>query len=286
MAAQQQTPQSARIPPDVPSDPGISQALGVYLRNFSLWARNGFAEQMRNNVALQGVQLRGYDTPAGENPAIWMLEASGSGTLALAPVALGTGKVGDPVPVGSDVPSDTISIKSVSNEYAYLGFYDSTPTRRGYVGWNNDLPGTTLTNDISGGQITFNDNGYTYFTGEVVFNNNINTNGGISTSPDSMTHIQNPGGWIGQAESTNFMVQSAGPGNSAMMTFHCAGEFACQFGLHGDGHLHVGGWSFGAGVWYQVWTQADFAHPRETFERLEAKIATLEERLAQLEARL
>ena len=102
MASQQQTYQSARIPPDVPSDPGISGPLGVYLRNFALWCRNGFAEQLRNDTALPGVMLRGYDTPAGANPAVWMLECSGSGTLAVAPMALGSGKVGDPVPVVFD----------------------------------------------------------------------------------------------------------------------------------------------------------------------------------------
>jgi hypothetical protein len=95
------TYQSARIPPDVPSDPGISGPLTDYLRNFALWCRNGFAEQLRNDTALPGVMLRGYDTPEDQNPAVWMLEASGSGTLALAPMALGSGKLGDPVAVGA-----------------------------------------------------------------------------------------------------------------------------------------------------------------------------------------
>ena len=90
MAAQQQTPMSARLPPDVPSDPEISTSLTNYLRTFALWCRNGFAEQMRNNEALQGLMLRGYDTPAGQNPKIWMLEVNQAGQLGLGPMALGS----------------------------------------------------------------------------------------------------------------------------------------------------------------------------------------------------
>ena len=101
MAAQQPTPQSARIPPDLPSDPSISGALGTYLRNFSLWARDGFAEQMRNNQALRGVMLMGYDTPAGTNPPVWMLECNATGQLGLGPMKLGSREEpGAFVPVG------------------------------------------------------------------------------------------------------------------------------------------------------------------------------------------
>ena len=91
MAAQQQTPQSARIPPDVPSDPGISSALGVYLRNFALWARNGFAEQVRNDQANPGVLLRAYDTPAGASPKIFMVEVDSAGVIRVRPIGLGGG---------------------------------------------------------------------------------------------------------------------------------------------------------------------------------------------------
>ena len=90
MAAQQQTPMSARLPPDLPADASTSGALGVYLRNFALWCRNGFAEQMRNNEALQGLMLRGYDAPPGVNPKVWMLEVNQAGQLGLGPMALGS----------------------------------------------------------------------------------------------------------------------------------------------------------------------------------------------------
>ena len=77
--------------PDVPSDPSISDKLGVYLRNFALWARNGFAEQMRNNEALQGVMLRAYDTVPGTNPKIFTLQVNSAGTLSVKPTGLGGG---------------------------------------------------------------------------------------------------------------------------------------------------------------------------------------------------
>ena len=81
LAPQQQTPQSARIPPDVPSDPAISSALSVYLRNFALWCRQGFAEQMRNNQAVPGLMMRSYDTLPGHNPKVYMIEVNEAGVI-------------------------------------------------------------------------------------------------------------------------------------------------------------------------------------------------------------
>jgi hypothetical protein len=91
---QQQTPQAARIPPDIPSDPKISDALGVYLRNFALWCRNGFAEQMRNNEAHPGVLVRAYDTAPGANPKIFMIEVSSAGVIRARAIGLGGGNPG------------------------------------------------------------------------------------------------------------------------------------------------------------------------------------------------
>jgi hypothetical protein len=89
MASQQQTPMSARIPPDVPSDPKISDALSQYLRNFALWCRNGFAEQMRNNEAVPGLLLRASDTAPGANPKIFRIEVDSTGALSTVQVGLG-----------------------------------------------------------------------------------------------------------------------------------------------------------------------------------------------------
>ena len=89
LAPQQQTPQAARIPPDVPSDPKISESLTAYLRNFALWCRNGFAEQMRNNEAHPGVLVRAYDTAPGANPKIFIIEVSSAGVIRARALGLG-----------------------------------------------------------------------------------------------------------------------------------------------------------------------------------------------------
>jgi hypothetical protein len=98
---QQPTPQSARIPPDVPSDPGISSLLSAYLRNFALWCRDGFAEQMRNNQALRGLMMLGDNAPAGTNPSVWLLSIGNGGTLHVTPMALGSGDLGTQIVAGS-----------------------------------------------------------------------------------------------------------------------------------------------------------------------------------------
>jgi hypothetical protein len=89
MARQQQTPMSARIPPDVPADPKISDALSQYLRNFALWCRNGFAEQMRNNEAVPGLLVRANDTAPGANPKVFMIQVNSAGVISATAVGLG-----------------------------------------------------------------------------------------------------------------------------------------------------------------------------------------------------
>jgi hypothetical protein len=86
MAAQQQTPQSARVPPDVPADKEISPKLTEYLRNFSLWCRFGFAEQMRNNEAQANILMRAWDTAAGETPKVFRLRVSKAGVVDAVPI--------------------------------------------------------------------------------------------------------------------------------------------------------------------------------------------------------
>ena len=92
-APQQQTPQAAQPPPDIPSDPSISGALGVYLRNFALWARNGFADSVHASSAQPGVLVRAYDTAAGANPKIFMIEVSSAGVIRARAIGLGGGNV-------------------------------------------------------------------------------------------------------------------------------------------------------------------------------------------------
>jgi hypothetical protein len=88
MARNQPTFQSARIPPDVPFDKNVSPSLTQYLRNFSLWCRDGFAEQIRNNQAVPGLLIRSWDTPAGQDPVVFMLRVSEAGVISADQVAV------------------------------------------------------------------------------------------------------------------------------------------------------------------------------------------------------
>ena len=94
MAAQQQTPSSARIPPDVPADPAIGDALTQYLRNFALWARNGFADSIRSHDAQPGFMVRSYDTAPGNPPKVFMIQVNEAGVIVATPMPIGTGRPG------------------------------------------------------------------------------------------------------------------------------------------------------------------------------------------------
>lgn len=86
---QQQTPSSARIPPDVPNDPKTSDTLTQYLRTFALWARQGFADSLRSHEAQPGLMVRAYDTPAGANPKVFMIEVDSAGVIRARAMPLG-----------------------------------------------------------------------------------------------------------------------------------------------------------------------------------------------------
>jgi len=104
--ANQPTSRTIQPPPDLPSLTDASGKLSTdklssYLRNFALWCRHGFADKLSGTVAQPGLMLQGYDAPAGVNPSIYMLEVSQAGVAALAPMALGGGDMGAPVPIAS-----------------------------------------------------------------------------------------------------------------------------------------------------------------------------------------
>jgi Chaperone of endosialidase len=274
MAAQQPTPQSARIPPDVPNDPGISGLLSAYLRNFALWCREGFAEQMRNNQALRGVMLLGYDTPPGETPPVWMLECNVQGQLGLGPMMLGSRQEpGDFVPIGEGMyqtagwylPTDssgyvqrTLPIRSTDNAYAYVGFFDATSTRRGWVGWSTGNAGIVINNDVSNCSLLVGDDGANHFIG------GLNVNGKLIPSSFQTTGshtIFQTAGYLAQATGGSVMIQQNDAGSQVFQTFHIAGQFACNFGMDVVGNFYCAGWSFGVNNAYKFWTQRDFANP-------------------------
>ena len=86
------SPSQAHPPPPLPHDPTIGSVLSNYLTQFSLWCRQGFAAQMKNNVALPGIMLQANDAPAGVAPNVWMLTVTQSGNFTAVQVPLGGGK--------------------------------------------------------------------------------------------------------------------------------------------------------------------------------------------------
>ena len=91
MAAPAPTPISAQPPPDLPYMPDISTTLTNYLRNFSLWCRNGFAAQLKAHTALPGILLQANDAAPGTTPAVFMLQVQTDGTIVALPMPLGRG---------------------------------------------------------------------------------------------------------------------------------------------------------------------------------------------------
>ena len=86
------SPSQAHPPPPLPHDPTIGSVLSNYLTQFSLWCRQGFAAQMKNNVALPGIMLQANDAPAGVAPNVWMLTVTQNGNFTAVQVPLGGGK--------------------------------------------------------------------------------------------------------------------------------------------------------------------------------------------------
>jgi hypothetical protein len=114
MAALQPSAPGEQPPPDLPNMPDVSETLSRYLRTFSLWCRNGFRDKLTISASLPGVLIQATDRNV-PNPAVYRLDVTTPGVATLSPVALGTGKVGAPVPVapvgvtdGSNAPAGAI----------------------------------------------------------------------------------------------------------------------------------------------------------------------------------
>jgi Chaperone of endosialidase/Collagen triple helix repeat (20 copies) len=232
---------------------------------------------------IQGIQgIQGEEGPIGPQGVI-----GPQGPIGLTGPQGDKGDTGDTGPIGpmggseDYVPLDgsvamtgeltayhTVNINAdPTDNYSYMAFLDNGGSRRGYMGFIFDPSASNvqLVNDVSGGKIAVCDDGWTRLTGSVLMYSTVQCQANLNVQPGGSMTVFNNGGWIGQAGQCNFMVQSAGTGNSAMMTFHCAGEFAGQFGLHGDSYLHIGGWSWGTSAWWRVWTERDFANPASDY---------------------
>ena len=95
MAASQPTAASPQPPPDLPSMPDVSTTLTQYLRTFSLWCRNGFADKLPASQALPGVLFQACDATGAPTNAVYMLTVKMSGStpqLTLTQVPLGSGQ--------------------------------------------------------------------------------------------------------------------------------------------------------------------------------------------------
>jgi hypothetical protein len=97
-------PRTLQPPPDVPELPSGNSMLATYLRTFALWCRHGFADKLSATTASPGLMLQAYNPPANVPPNVYRLEVGQDGRLYLAPLALGSGDAGAPVPV--DAPVD------------------------------------------------------------------------------------------------------------------------------------------------------------------------------------
>lgn len=98
--------------------------------------------------------------------------------------------------------------------------------------------------------------------------------GKVDRSGDTMTGVLNTaasgaaGSLIsGSAGSLSIWVDGANA-SDAFLTFYSPGVFACNFGLGSDQNLHFGGYSFGAGGSYQLWSTRDFSTVPITNARL------------------
>ena len=93
MASSVPTPPTAQPPPTLPNMPDVSNTLSQYLRTFSLWCRNGFADKLSASSAVPGILLQAWDAPAGTAPNVYLLQVDSTGVITATQVALGGGNV-------------------------------------------------------------------------------------------------------------------------------------------------------------------------------------------------
>lgn len=88
MVATPVSPRTVQPPPELPALPGISPTFTDYLRRFSLWCRNGFADKLSATVATPNLMML---APGG---TVFNIAIGDDGRLTSAPMAMGTGALG------------------------------------------------------------------------------------------------------------------------------------------------------------------------------------------------
>jgi hypothetical protein len=294
MATPQPRAPAERPPPDLPhfSDK-TENSLVNYLRTFSLWCRQTFADKLDRQTALPGVLLQTYDTAPGAMPSVYQLGVNSDPRVALTPILLGGANpetrgakdAGTPITFAWKSETDALSTRmngylpltggSLSSELdvsgtislhaaayaggnAYVGFFDSNGTRRGYMGW---VGGLTMTNDTSGANLSVGDDGYVRATA-IMLSSNV--------------------GWIampGQYSGIN--VVSPGS-NDAFITYLSPAAYGLNVGLNANGYFYRGGWSDG-NHYYNFWTSREWGGPSCDY-RMKEKVERLDSTWARVKA--
>jgi hypothetical protein len=83
----QPTPPFVQPPPDLPNMPEVSNTLSQYLRTFSLWCKNSFANKLDSKSALPGITLIASDDAS----KVFLIQVSGTGAITATPVAVASG---------------------------------------------------------------------------------------------------------------------------------------------------------------------------------------------------
>ena len=189
------------------------------------------ASKVDANEAGPGVLLAAYNAPAGNNPNVYILEASQAGHLALAPVALGSGDIGTPVMIGSGdflplsggsltgnlTVTDTVFAKAAAGNAAFC-VLDSASAAKGYFYFEKSDGSTRMTNSAGGNalvlvpdgsmnfqqggtnRLSINASGNATFTGQVVANATLYSLNGMvcarqpTASGGSVFQCQTPAG--------------------------------------------------------------------------------------------
>ena len=94
----------------------------------------------------------------------------------------------------------------------------------------------------------------------------------LGTTASQSTAI-NVAGTLGQSPPGPMLV-AAPNANDCFISFVVSGSFGAQFGLSANSYFYQGGWSYGNGAVYNIWTSRDFANPACDY-RIKADVAPL-----------
>jgi hypothetical protein len=225
-------PPAANLVPSVPT--GDIAATNV---------QAAIAELEAEKVAKAGSTMTGHlslpTSPAAANAV--RKDYVDAADAAVATTAAGkVSKTGDTMIGDLKVAADFYAYRSANVGYAFLGSNQAHYV--GFDGTNYQMP--------NGGLVV----GAGLSAGVATFSGTLSANGG-SSHPSNTNHtFFNNSVYFASATPSSVMLQ--GPPYPTM-AFHCAGYFACNFGMATDGQFYMGGWSHGEGIAYRFFTTRD-----------------------------